>query len=120
MFRTTTTTAIATLALFATAAGAAHAAPVLGEPEAPLADVAKLEASVKAQLAGRVFGWQLAVAQDGRLVKATADGTAISQKDTGGAAVEMTPTMRMDIASATKTFTAVSTMQLLRANGLNI
>lgn len=122
MFCKTTTTALATIALVAGSAGAAHAVPdgINDEPEAPLTDVAKLEASVRAQLAGRVFGWQLAVAQDGNLVKAVAGGTARSEKDTGGAKVNMTPTMRMDIASATKTFTAVSTLQLLEANGLSI
>lgn len=46
--------------------------------------------------------------------------TALSATDAGGTSVPMQITTRMDIASATETFTAISTMNLLRANGLSV
>lgn len=118
MFRTATA-ALATTALIAASAGAAHAAPqdVLAAPQA---DPAKMEASIQSQMAGRAFGWQFAIAQNGKLAKSNSSGSALSAADAGGSSVDMQPTMKMELASATKTITAVATMKLLRANGLTI
>lgn len=99
MLRTTTTT-LATIALLAAPAGAAQAAPddIASEPQA---NPAQMVASIQGQLAGRAFGWQFAIAQDGKLVQAStvgASGFALSGADAGGSPVAMAPTMLMDIA----------------------
>jgi len=122
MFRTTTTAALATIALVAASAGGAQAAPndiVLGDAQA---DVATMEASIQQQMTGNAFGWQFAIAQGGKLAKANKGGKALSAVDAPGgkAAVPMQPTMKMEIASATKTITAIATMKLLRLNNLTI
>ena len=87
------------------------------------ADAAKMEASIQSQMAGNAFGWQFAIAQNFKLVQASsigASGFALSGADAGGSPVAMAPAMPMDIASATKTMTAIATMKLLRANDLTI
>jgi len=118
MFRTAATPAVTALALLAASAGAAHAG--IGDFAQAQADPVAMEAEINSQLAGRVFGYQYAIKQDGKLAVADAKGTALSAKDAGGAAVPMTSSTRMDIASATKTFTSISTLKLLKANGLTI
>jgi len=122
MLRTTTTATLATIVLLAASAGATQAAPddINSEPQA---NPAQMAASIQAQLAGRVFGWQFAIAQNFELVQASSIGSAgfaLSAADAGGAPVPMAPTAAMDIASATKTMTAIATMKLLRANDLTI
>jgi len=116
MFRTTLL-ALATTAVFAASGGVAQAD--IDDFDAAQASTAELVTSVKQQLQGRAFGWQIAIAQDGKIVSDQA-GTAISAADTGGQPVAMQPTMEMELASATKTVTAVATMKLLRANGLSL
>lgn len=117
MFRTIATT-LATTALIAASGASAQAAPLdLGVSKA---DPALMAASIKSQMTGRAYGWQFAIAQGGHYVTSDKGGNALSAFDAGGAAVPMQPTMKLDIASATKTITAAATMKLLRANGLTV
>ncbi len=120
-FRNTFTTTLAAAALAAVPAATAQADVALGTPQA---NAATMQASIQSQLAASgVFGWQFAIAQNGQLVRTSAGlpaGTAVSAADTGGSSIAMAPTMRMEIMSATKTFTAVATLKLLRANDLTI
>jgi CubicO group peptidase (beta-lactamase class C family) len=121
MFRSTTATVLGAFTLLAASAGVPSAAP--DDDLEPQADAVKLAASIQSQLTGRAFGWQFAVSQDGKFVQASTAGTsgfALSTADAGGSPVAMTPTTKMDIASATKTVTAIATMKLLRANDLTI
>lgn len=107
--------------LFAIAAAPAQAFDIAA---APPADTAEMETRIRQSVSGNVFGFQYAIAQNGTIVRTSAQapaGFAASAADTGGATgIAMQPTMRMEIMSATKTFTAISTMKLLRANGLTV
>ena len=75
---------------------------------------------------GNAFGYQYAVAQRGKYIGANSNGYARSEADdvlgpdNDKSNVLMTPTMRYEIASLTKNFTAVATMKLLRAHNLAI
>ena len=109
--RRAATAGVAAAALFGTAAATAQAATV---------NAADMAASIQKQIGGRAFGWQFTIAQDGKYVTSGKGGTAVSAKDAGGTSVPMQITTRMDIASATKTFTAIATMNLLRAYGLSV
>lgn len=51
---------------------------------------------------------------------AASDGTAVSQADNNGNWVSMKPTQKMELASVTKSITAVATMKLLRRNNLTV
>ncbi len=108
MFRSTTATVLGAFALLAASVGVASAAP--DDDLEPQADAVELAASIQSQLARRAFGWQFAVSQDGKFVQASTAGTsgfALPSADAGGSPVTMTPTTKMDIASATKTVTAI-------------
>lgn len=96
------------------------APPVVGPAPILPANVAVMAGYVAALLKHNVAGWQLAIAQNGKLAKAIADGTARTKIDNGGVRLKMKPTMRYELASLTKNFTAVSTMKLLRLHGLTI
>lgn len=121
MFRKTLTTAAATFALAAglgaVTTPSAQADLDLGTPQVS-ADT--FRDNVVARMNGRAFGWQLAIAQDGKLALTDKRGTAVSQMDTGGSSTPMQPTMRMELASVTKNITAVATMKLLRRNSLSV
>ncbi|MCX6402135.1 MAG: serine hydrolase [Propionibacteriales bacterium] len=82
------------------------------------ASVAEMRASVAAQMQGKAFGWQLAISQNGTLKVADEGGFAVSAADNKGVAVKMDASMQMELASVTKNVTAVTTMKLLRRNGL--
>lgn len=123
MFRTAAATTLAAFTALAASASIAQAAPddLIVESQA---DVAKLAFAIQNQMnAGgkpRAFGWQFAIAQNGKLATSDKGGSALSAADNGGTALPMAPTMKMELASATKTITAIATMKLLRANGLTI
>lgn len=112
---------VATAGVVATTLGASF--PTTAHAEgldlaASQASVSKMRASVADQLAGRVFGWQLSISQNGTLKAADEGGFAVSAADNFGAAVPMQAGMRMELASVTKNVTAVATMKLLRRNNL--
>lgn len=107
------------------------APPPPPQPVAPLTppvlagevvDPAVMAAEVVKTMTANAFGWQFAIAKNGKLVTAVAGGSARSDADTPGigANVAMTPAIRYELASLTKNFTAVATMKLLRAHGLTI
>lgn len=83
---------------------------------AKTANAAKLGKELDARLAG-AFGWQWAIAQNGKFVLADGSGTARSAADNGGTPLAMQPTMRWELASLTKNVTAAATLKLLRLNG---
>jgi CubicO group peptidase (beta-lactamase class C family) len=104
----------------------APATPEMELPEGPqvlapaIADAATMAAKINEAMKGQAFGWQFAIAQNGKFVVADAKGTARSKFDNGGTELKMTPTMRYEIASVTKNITAVATMKLLRMRGLTV
>lgn len=111
------------LSLSAAAILAGAAAPAQAHHTTAKADTAEMVASIQSQLTGNAFGWSYAIAQNGQLNRTSAPqsaGFAVSAADTGGSNVGSNPSRRMQLMSATKTFTAISTMKLLRANGLTI
>ena len=88
-----------------------------------------MAAEIRKRMAGNGFGWQFAIAQNGKFVPGNdtndkrSGGFARSDADNpDGGAIAMKPTMRYEIASVTKNVTAVATMKLLRAQnkGLTI
>ncbi len=96
-------------------AAAAVAAPVAGathELQTDPYDVAGMAQQVESRL-GSVTGWAYAIAKDGRLAASNAEGSARTPQD-GNAA--MTTDSRMEIWSATKTYTAAATLKLLEAH----
>ena len=124
MNRTTRTPLLSIAAtLGATAILASAATPAQAHHTTSTTDTAKMAASIQAQLTGNAFGWSWAIAQNGQLNRTSSvwsSGFAVSSADTGGSVVGSHPTRRMQLMSATKTFTAIATMKLLRANGLSI
>lgn len=117
-------TTIAAAALAALAVPTAAQAE-FDQPDLPITtgqvDADAMRDDVVSQLQGRVFGWQLAIAQDGQLELTDKRGTAKSQFDNGGgASLGMQPNQKMELASVTKNITAVATMKLLRRNGLTV
>lgn len=93
----------------------------------PPVDAKKLAAEIRTTMNGNAFGYQFAIAQGGQLVpgNATTDkragGFARSDADTPNSGpVAMTNTTRYELASFTKNPVALSTMKLLRRNGLTI
>ncbi len=97
-------------------------APVPSLPlGAPLpADTHFMASDLRTLLKHYAAGWQFAISQGGKLAVSEADGTARTKADNGGVRLKMKPTMRYELASLTKNFTAVSTMKLLRLRGLTI
>ena len=131
MSRFTALTSILTAGLALALAPAALAQGIGGGPGGvappPPVDAKQMAASIRAQMTGNAFGYQFAIAQDGKLVpgNATTDkragGFARSDADTvGSGGLPMTNTMRYELASFTKNPVALSTMKLLRLHGLTI
>ena len=75
-------------------------------------DVAGMARAIESRL-GSVTGWSYAIAKDGRLATSNAGGQAQTATD---GAVPMTTTSKMEIWSATKTYTAAATLKLLEAH----
>lgn len=130
MSRFTALTSILTAGL-ALALAPAALAQGLGGPDSfappPPVDAKQMAASIRAQMSGNAFGYQFAIAQDGKLVPGNntddkrAGGFARSDADTPGVGgLPMTNTMRYELASFTKNPVALSTMKLLRRHGLTI
>ena len=130
MSRFTALTSILTAGL-ALALAPAALAQGLGGPATslrpPPVDAKQMAASIRAQMTGNAFGYQFAIAQDGKLVPGNntddkrAGGFARSDADTAGVGgLPMTNTMRYEVASFTKNPVALSTMKLLRMHGLTI
>ncbi|MEA2193565.1 MAG: hypothetical protein QOI73_3686 [Solirubrobacteraceae bacterium] len=90
---------------------------VLAPAPVVVADATHMANYVQTMLNHNAAGWQLAIAQNGKLAIARADGTARTKIDNDGVRLKMKPTMRYELASLTKNFTALSTMKLLRLRG---
>ena len=88
-----------------------------GGIQAKTADPQKMVAYVDGVLAGKVNGYAVAIYKDGQLVATEKDGYSRNADD-GDEYFE--PTTRMEIASTTKTFTALATLMLLERNGLSV
>ena len=125
MSRFTALTSILTAGLALALAPAALAQGIGGGPGGvappPPVDAKQMAASIRAQMTGNAFGYQFAIAQDGKLVPGNtttdkrAGGFARSDADTvGSGGLPMTNTMRYEVASFTKNPVALSTMKLLR------
>ena len=88
---------------------------------APFANAATMAEDIRKRLKGNAFGWQFAIAQNGKLAVTGAGGFSRSNVDTPGRfPLDMTPTTRYEIASLSKNITAVATMKLLRMTGQSI
>jgi CubicO group peptidase (beta-lactamase class C family) len=97
-------------------AGVAASTPAFaGDIQNKTADPQKMAAYVDGVLANQVNGYAVAVYKDGQLVASEKDGYARN-----GDAQFFEPTTRMEIASTTKTFTALATLMLLERNGLSV
>ena len=130
MSRFTALTSILTAGLALALAPAALAQGIGGAGDLappPPVDAKQMAASIRAQMSGNAFGYQFAIAQDGKLVPGNttddkrAGGFARSDADTAGVGgLPMTNTMRYEVASFTKNPVALSTMKLLRMHGLTI
>jgi len=93
----------------------------------PPANPKTMAAEIRKRMKDNAFGYQFAIAQNGKLVPGNdrndrrAGGYARSAPDgPDGKAVAMKATMRYEVASFTKNPTAVATMKLLRMNDLSI
>src|SRR6478735_7868092 len=130
MSRFTALTSILTAGLALALAPAALAQGIGGAGDLappPPVDAKQMAASIRAQMTNNAFGYQFAIAQDGKLVPGNttddkrAGGFARSDADTAGVGgLPMTNTMRYEVASFTKNPVALSTMKLLRMHGLTI
>ena len=100
----------------------AFPAPNNAKAGPPPANPTKMAAEIRKLMTNNGFGWQFAIAQNGKFVPGndTTDkrsgGFARSDADNpNGGSIAMKPTMRYELASVTKNVTAVATMKLLRA-----
>ena len=66
---------------------------------------------------GKFVGYAFAIAQDGRIRRAGAGGKA---RISGDGNMKMTTRVRQNVASVSKTITAIAVLQLLEKNNLNI
>lgn len=100
----------------ATAAAAAIAATAVAAPSATASfNLAKFQQSLTGQLAN-VTGYGYAVALDGSLLTSGGGGTGRIASDSIDGAVKMTGSSKMEIWSATKTYTATMALKLLEAH----
>lgn len=125
MLRLTAITSILTAGL--ALAPAALAQGIGDKTTAPPVNAKTMAAEIRTAMNGNAFGYQFAIAQDGKLVPGNntddkrAGGYARSDADTpNGGPVAMTNTMRYELASFTKNPVALTTMKLLRMRGLTI
>lgn len=78
-----------------------------------------MAASINGDLSGNAVGYAFAIVKNGVLARSGSDGQARRPVETGGA-LSMNSTRRLQIASVTKTITAVAVLQLLEASGKSI
>lgn len=83
----------------------------------PVFNMDKFEENIRTMLRGQTTGYVYALNQNGQLKKSGDTGFARIQMDGG---VQQSPSRRMNIASLTKTITAVAVLQLLERRGLSI
>jgi CubicO group peptidase (beta-lactamase class C family) len=106
--------------------------PVFPAPDGGLAlpppvNTTTFAAQIRSRMKNNAFGWQFAIAQNGKLVPGNntndkrAGGFARSDADTPqDGPVPMKNTMRYEVASFTKNPVALETMKLLRLNHLSV
>lgn len=80
-------------------------------------NIALFEQNIRAELNGQTVGYVYAINQDGALVKSGASGHARTQID---GQMDQSASKRMNIASISKTISAVAVLKLLERRGLSI
>jgi len=80
-------------------------------------NVDQFEQNIRAALDGQTVGYAYAINQDGELVKSGASGYARTQID---GQMDQSASKRMNIASISKTISAVAVLKLLEKRGLSI
>lgn len=89
----------------------------------PAFSLERFAAQLRSRLQGNCTGWAFVINQNGQEAAADAGGRAITSTDTDGSNTligtqNMTPDTRVNVASVSKTITAVAVLRLLRQIGL--
>lgn len=98
--------------------------PVLeGNGEGPRFSVQRFADELRRRLQGNCRGWAFVVNQNGQVAAEDSGGVAVAGTDLDGSGNpltqrNMTPDVRLNIASVSKTITAVAILRLLREAGL--
>ncbi|MCB9870162.1 MAG: beta-lactamase family protein [Planctomycetes bacterium] len=96
-------------------APAARPTPLLLPP--PAVDLDTLKQKLIDEFSGRVIGYAFAISRNGDIRRAGAGGYA---RRPGDGNLEMTTHTRANVASVSKTITAIAVLQLLEKNGLTL
>ncbi|MCB0707216.1 MAG: beta-lactamase family protein [Saprospiraceae bacterium] len=85
-------------------------------------DIDLFAENVKSALDGNAVGWAFSISQKGAFYTSDAGGFAVTVDDapTSGMAVEHSPTKIQDIASVSKTITALCVLRLLQEKGMDV